>query len=461
MSLAAEGLEAKCRRVKITVDVQESDSLIQLANAIDFKKVQKIVKADLQKTEKGFWWLGRKLYLRIHLGILILQTLLKQTDRGMERSIQQTPIYQVFCGFGILPKWKCPDHTKIETFRNRLSEATHKKVGDYILQIAHTLGFANPNWVDIDSTVQEANMAYPSDATLMYKLAQKADKVINYIKKELPTKLSEKFSLNMKNIKALSKQYLFLPKRTDIKKKREVFKVYYNQVKREISPVIEFLNGLDEDTLKTLPWNIFNATNTLIKQGEQYLKDVAYFIKNHTMASKKLLAFHVKAVACICKGKIAKEKEFGRVFQLGRIGGNFMVAYSCNSIRMEDSENLIKIIQAHKKQFGLNTLESVGTDKKYYSQKNIQKLEKMRIKTTGIQRPMHIKNTPTGDEVLLLRNRRAGIEPLIGHVKEFGLRRSKMKSDKATLSSGYRSVMGFNLHQLIRNFEGKTKILAA
>ena len=54
------------------------------------------------------------------------------------------------------------------------------------------------------------------------------------------------------------------------------------------------------------------------------------------------------------------------------------------------------------------------------------------------------------DEVLAktLRDRRAGIEALIGHVEQMGLKRSRMKSDSLTLASGYRCVLGFNLRQL-------------
>jgi hypothetical protein len=36
--------------------------------------------------------------------------------------------------------------------------------------------------MDIDSTVQQANIAYPSDASLMKKLAEKVHRVIEYIK---------------------------------------------------------------------------------------------------------------------------------------------------------------------------------------------------------------------------------------------------------------------------------------
>ena len=44
------------------------------------------------------------------------------------------------------------------------------------------------------------------------------------------------------------------------------------------------------------------------------------------------------------------------------------------------------------------------------------------------------------------------------HAKKFGLAKSRAKSDQTTLASGYRSILGFNLHQLTRYLSGKVKI---
>jgi transposase, IS5 family len=55
-----------------------------------------------------------------------------------------------------------------------------------------------------------------------------------------------------------------------------------------------------------------------------------------------------------------------------------------------------------------------------------------------------------------LMDRRAGIEPLIGHAKQGGqLGQSRMKTDEATLAVGYGAIGGFNLRQLIRHLLGK------
>jgi IS5 family transposase len=57
-----------------------------------------------------------------------------------------------------------------------------------------------------------------------------------------------------------------------------------------------------------------------------------------------------------------------------------------------------------------------------------------------------------------LYNRRSGIEALISHVKHGGqMRKSRMKTDKTTLSAGYAAVLGFNLRQYLHRLQEKTE----
>lgn len=55
--------------------VNEKHPLIRLSNTIDWKYLAEIVLPDLKVTTKGFWWLGRRLVLRSHLGAYLIQQL--------------------------------------------------------------------------------------------------------------------------------------------------------------------------------------------------------------------------------------------------------------------------------------------------------------------------------------------------------------------------------------------------
>ena len=111
----------------------------------------------MQKTDKGQWWLGRKLKLRIHLGVYLLQQLFNKTDRQIEYDVRDNAAYQIFCGCGIVDKWHVPDHTKVEKFRSRLSAETQKRLANHMAFHAVRLGFGDPQDFDIDSNENKTN----------------------------------------------------------------------------------------------------------------------------------------------------------------------------------------------------------------------------------------------------------------------------------------------------------------
>jgi len=176
--------------------------------------------------------------------------------------------------------------------------------------------------------------------------------------------------------------------------------------------------------------------------------------------AEKVLSFHAQAVSCFNKGKVPKRLQFGRAFQLGRIGGNFLVVGACTSLRMEDTASVRLMIGEHHSLFGHGTLHSCGTDKGYYSHANAKYLRAVAgLTEIGLQQPgQHAASRSASEEetVVRLANRRAGIEPLIGHAKHGGqLGRSRMKHDETTLAAGYAAIGGFNLRQLLRHLLGK------
>lgn len=453
MSFCLVGLSGRLKRTSVNITVPSSDPLIELANALEWEAVARIALPDLKRTAKGFWRRGRKLCLRTHLSVMILQCLLKETDRGIEERINQTPVYRVFTGFGILRRWKCPDHTKIEEFRNRLAPETHKRIGHYFLTVAQAKGFADASWMDIDSTVQEANMAYPADSSLMKKLSEKCHKTIEFLKAKKKTYAPD-FSIDIEKIRKVAQSYFFLKKNASIEERRELFQHYHRLVKKQLRAAVSYCANMTARQRQALPWNIRKTVLEIREMGWRYLLDVGHFTRTHKIKPGKILSFQAHDVACIKKGKAGKDKEFGRVFQLGRIGGNFLIAFACSSVRMDDKKSLLPAVHEHREVFGKEMLKQVGADKGYYKRRNIKEVEALTINADGLQRTVNAKNQVNREVVKTLRDRRSGIEPLIKHAKSFGLGKSRMKTDRATLASGYRSVMGFNLHQLARHMTG-------
>jgi IS5 family transposase len=461
MSLCFSGLNASCHGQPVTIDVAATHPLIQLAQGIPWSALAALVLPDLkQSTAQGKWWLGRKLILRIHLGAFLLQWLYNLTDRQVEWGLKDNAAYRLFCGWGSAEPWHAPDHTKIEEFRPRLSPETQRTLANEAAVWATKLGLADPAKLDIDSTVQEANISYPADAQLLRKLAQKCAKVVAFVKQAKKRYVPQELQIDLAALNRKAKEYFLLAKTTAIEKRREVFRAYHTLVKQQLKPVIAFCTALSPQAYAALPWNLRRTIDHITGQGWRFLLDVAHFIRTHSIKPGKLLAFQCAAVACIRKGKVGKENEFGRVFQVGRIGGNFLLVGACSSLRMEDAASLGPMITDHQRLFGSGTLRSCGTDKSYYSAANRKYLRALPgLEEEGLQQPGLELNTLSESERATRRrlaNRRAGIEPLLGHVKQGGqLGQSRMKHDASTLAAGYAAIGGFNLRQLIRHRLGK------
>ena len=460
MSICQSGMECNIKPGKISVGIEEHHPLLGLANVIEWKELAEMVLPDLKSTTKGGqWWRGRKLKLRIHLGTFLLQQLFNKTDRQMEYDLKDNAAYQLFSGKLIVHKWHAPDHTKIEEFRSRLSPETQKKLANHIAVNAVKLGFGDPSDVDIDSTVQEANMAYPADSCLLKKLGSMCNKVANYCNEKVRKYVKEPLSINYKKISQKARKYFFLPKNSTKEIKDDYLQSLLDVVSEEVKPAISACQKISDYYIKSMPWNIVRTINRIKELASQYLKDVQSFLTNGVMVPTKILSFHLSEISCFCKGKPGRKHAFGRAFQLCRIKGNFLIAGKNTSLQMPDKKSLEPLIQEHKKIFNAD-INSVATDKGYYSKKNEKMLFQEGVQEIGIQRPANIKsNSPQSlskecQEKLI--NRRSGIEPLIGHAKHGGqLGRSRMKSDRTTESSGYSSILGFNLRQLIRHQAGK------
>ena len=460
MSICCSGLDTPCDVHPVTIDVSPTHPLLRLALVIPWPILADIVLPDLKRTTaKGKWWLGRRLTRRIHLGALLLQWLYNLTDRQVEWAMKDNAAYQLFCGYGLVDSWHAPDHTKIEAFRSRLSPETQRQVANHVAVWATALGFADPSKMDIDSTIQEANIAYPSDAQLMVKMTLLANKVWTSMKENVSFFADFIPSVDVKAVKAKARAYWFRA-RKHVDGTPRLFQDLWHEAFTQINHVRKYFQILLDDDIDHMPWNIRRAFDQINAHCSDLFLNVASFMCRGEMVPDKALSFHAQAVNCFNKGKLSKGLQFGRAFQLGRIGGNFLLVGACTSLRMEDKTSVRPIIIEHQGLFGDETLMSCGTDKGYYSGANHQYLRSLEgLKECCLQQPGLDSRSLSEDDAetyTRLVNRRAGIEPLIGHAKHGGqLGTSRMKHDDTTLAAGYGAIGGFNLRQLLRHLLGK------
>jgi hypothetical protein len=370
MSIGFSGLDTPCCLQPVTIEVSPTHPLLQLARVIPWQTLADLVLPDLKRTTpKGKWWLGRKLTLRIHLGAFLLQWLYNLTDRQVEWALKDNAAYQLFCGRGLIDPWHAPDHTKIEEFRSRLSPETQRQVANVVAVWATALGFADPSVMDIDSTVQEANIAYPSDAHLMVKMTLLVHTVWTYMKQHIAFFADFLPCVDVKAVKAKARAYLFRD-RQDAAQAQTLLQALWHEAFTQIGHVRKYFDVLLDSDRQRMPWHIRQALDHVHEHCSNLFLHVASFLCRGVVVPEKALSLHAKAVSCFNKGKAAKGLQCGRAFQLGRIRGNFLLVGACTSIRMEDKASVRPMIEEHQRLFGAGVLTSAGTDKGYYSGAN-------------------------------------------------------------------------------------------
>ena len=459
MALNISGSDKVVNGISTTLTVEDDHPLILLARMLDWPRLIALVIEDLKATSKGGnWQLGRPLFVRTHLAAFFLKVIYDKTDRDLAEDLKYNIAFGAFAGMDIVDKWDPPHFSSIEKFRNRLSPETQVALTNELALGAVKNGYADPSKLDIDSTVQEANMTYPADVELMSQMMEKLEKIERWVKahdRSYPS--SETFDL--KKINSLSKGYFLLPKNTNAEARSEKFKELHTEVSRHFNSKVSLLKNFKPSLIEKMPWNIKRVFDQLVGKGEKYLKDVEHFIKTKTIQAGKILSWHLEEVACIVKGKAGKPFQFGRAIQLGRIGGNFICTANHDTVTMSDKSAIPNFISQFKRVFGNDSVSSITADKGYYSTLNQQAC----IDTLGEDGQFHLGYTYehlTEEENQTLSNRRAGIEPIIGHGKGKGqLGRSRMKSDLATKAAAFGSMIGFNLRQLINRLKNDESLL--
>ena len=341
MSICDSGIGRKLFGKRIEITVANTHPLIVLANQLPWEEMLHLVENDLcQSTVLKCLHYGRKLKVRIHLGAYLLQKMYDLTDRAMEASIRDNAAYQIFCGMGIVDSWHYPDHTKIETFRSRLSSDTQHKLANLMCKNAVDKGLAEPQDIDIDSTVQEANMTYPTDAKMLRKMGAVAFQVAKNLKKLLPNGgAGFNLEVDIKTIASKARACFFLPKKATKEDKSQRLSELLDIVSHPVCNVIHACHLVKEETLERLSFGAQRSMQQL-EHAMVYFASVKQYVETGTASLGKRLSLHLNDVACFNKKKAHKKYEFGRVFQLGRLSkGNFLFVGKSNNARMDDKRS--------------------------------------------------------------------------------------------------------------------------
>ena len=367
--------------------------LYKLANKINWRRFEEAFSPLYCRTN------GRPAHpIRLMCGLLILKHLRNVSDESVVLQWSENAYYQYFCGqLEFLPKEPC-EASDLVHFRNRIGEAGM----EVILSESIRVNTENDdedhfNTAFIDSTVQEKNITYPTDAKLHKKIIKRVLKIVR--EKKLPLRQSYQ-----RTLKAISRDQRF---RNHPKNHKKAVKA--------------------DRRLRTIAGRLVRELDRNLPDKKGYEKMFELFYKvllQQRNGRDKTYSLHEPEVQCISKGKEHKKYEFGNKASFIRsLSGIILAAVS---LRNEyDGHTIEATLQQTERMTG-RRIENLAGDRGYRGTKQVG--------TTRILIPQAPKDK---DSYYQKRKKhklfckRAGIEPTIGHLKsDYRLSRNFYKGVK-------------------------------
>jgi len=353
--------------------------LLQLAKQIDWSVFD-------ETFSSHYSHLGKPAkHIRLMVGLCILKHMENLSDEGLVQRWVQNPYYQAFTGEAEF-QWKFPcNPTSLTKFRNRIGNDGFEKI--LSVSIAMHQEKITEDEMCIDTTVQEKDITFPTDAKQyqkihhhLLKLARAEDIVLTrtYEKEVKQLKLRTRFAGHPKNRKRA---------RHAVKRLKTISGRLLREIQRKMT----------------------------LEQLHVYSERLALYLRmllQKRGSKNKLYSLHEPHVYCMSKGKAHKRYEFGTKASITTTRDSGIIIGALAFEKNVFDGHTVPAVLAQVKRL-IDRVPAVGIGDRGYRGKS-------KVNDTQIVTPKPARKNASKEAMTLARKRfrrRAGIEPVIGHLK--------------------------------------------
>ena len=361
------------------------------------------------------------------VGCLLLKHLYNLGDETLASAWIMNPYMQYFCGRVFFEHQFPCDPSNFVHFRKRIGEKGIEKIFSYSVRM-HDAKTSTSNFVLSDTTVQENNTTFPTDAKLCKKVIDYCNKIAEnegIKQRQRYTKVSKQLVRNTYNGKH--------PKRAKLARK-------------------------SQRQLKTIAMRLIRELerNFTAEQQEFYRESMELYTKAVTQKrndTDKVYSLHKPFTRCIAKGKAHKQYEFGNKV------GLVTTSNKGKKIILGIKAFLQTPYDGHTIEPLLEQMETGGQQlpkELVYDRGGKGKSE---IKGVKISIPGVPRKTDTAYQKHTKRKKfrtRAAIEPIIGHLKtDFRLAQNYFLGETGPQINALLSATAWNMKKMMEILKEK------
>ena len=387
--------------------------LIQLARRIDWNRFEAAY-AGQYSPDMG----APAKATRLMVGLHFLKHTFSESDESVVARWVENPYWQYFCGFTHM-QHVCPIHpTSMTRWRKRLGPQRVEAMLQETLALARREGYvskADLERANVDTTVQEKNIAYPTDSKLLYKAIRKLAHAAKARGMEL------------------RQSYLRVGRMAEIKVSRYAHARQYKRMQRSLRKLRTYVGRLIRDIRRKVT-EPDQELVTLLERADRIRQQQPH-------DTHKLYSLHEPDVQCISKGKAHKRYEFGQKVAVATSNrGNWMLTARLLPGNPYDGHTLTETLAAVQGVTGV-TVTDAYVDKGYRGH--------------GVAGPTRVhvagQRSDGSRSQRRRRRRRSAIEPKIGHLKsDHRMDRCFLKGLTGDAMNAVLAAAGANLRKLLR-----------
>lgn len=410
---------------RLSIKLNPKNKLYKLRDLVNWSELEARALPNIEIKQFG----RNKKDHRVMLALSMLQAMYNASDSFTEEELKENIYWQYFCGYEYLQQDLDVSEATIRRFRNDLGEEGYNEILKELLRIGLKVGALKKKDLEsviIDTTVQIKNIKHPHD---VYLMETAREKVVDLCKR-LGIPLNETYAKTFKYKTIKLWKYKEDSKARQRRKIMISLKVRLGRLIRICQRAIEKskLELSEEDCA------ILSRAKNIHAQSILKKKDKDIYKKEN----KIIYSFHAPEVDCIGKGKLNKPYEFGNKVGIAVSGrGNFVLGVKSFHGNPYDGHTLDQTVVELRKL-------SPETSKIFvdlgYTGHNFK--EKGKVFTAKT------KKTLSNDDKKM-QKRRSAIEPIIGHLKNFGrMGRNYLKGVVGDIVNPLISAVGLNLRRI-------------
>ena len=353
--------------------------------------------------------------IRLMVGLTLLQRIENLSDEMVVERFTRDVYYQFFCGKACFQIHQPCAASDLTHFRKRIGE----KGVEFLLQLSiklHGDKVRKAKRIIVDTTVQEKNITYPTNA----KLFRQVINACNRLAKQVGVKLRQSYKFVSKKL-----MYAIRSTRSGRKKALKKLKVIAARLVRDLER-------------KLLDKGLLSAHKPILKLMEKV-------VNQEKKDKNKVYSLHAPEVSCISKGKPHKRYEFGSKMSVACVGGSNVVVsmdnFSGNSYDGKTFGKALASVPCNcDKDF-----EEVLVDRGYVGH-GLKGKTQVRLPGSGKRGSPCRSQLDKG-----AGGSRSSIEAVISHLKhDHGLSRNRLKGSIGDVMNGLLSGLGWNMKLLMR-----------